>query len=198
MESHKRRKNHHDTLDNSRLDSGILFQIKKYLRKEHQIPSDQIKIDHAVRITRGGCKLLGRLRREEISQACGIIHTPDITVTDKGGKPLFIIEQDGRIHESERQMKKDKARKRHYAYAGIPCIVLNTKEIGATGMIPATYLDKELEGIGMVKPAGLNPHFFLAAAELSGRCSIGPYRAAARLCGRPALGRPDSVCCYAA
>ena len=56
-------------------------------------------------------------------------------------------------------MKKDAARNRHYAYAGIPCIVLNTKEIRSTGMIPAAYLDKELEKIGMAKPAGSTPHF---------------------------------------
>ena len=146
--------------DSDKKDSDILFKIKQYLRKEHQIPFEQIKIEFAVRITRGNCELLGQLDREEISHIQGLIHTPDVIVTDKGDKPLFIIEQDGRIHESEEQMKKDAARGKHYAYASIPCIVLSTKEIRSTGMIPAAYLDREMERIGMTKPAGLNLPFF--------------------------------------
>ena len=165
--SRKRRGRFRDAPDSGRPDSGIVFKIKQYLRKEWQIPSGQINIGHAVRITRGGCEMLGPLSREEISQAGGLIHTPDIIVTDKGGQPQLIIEQDGRIHESEKQMKKDRARNGHYAYVGIPCIVLNTKEIRSARAIPAKYLDRKMEKTGMTKPVGLNPLFFSGRSEIA-------------------------------
>ena len=150
---------HNDVPDSDKKDSEILFKIKQYLRKEHHIPFDQIKTEVTIRITRECCEMLGKLDSEEISQIRGLIHTPDVIVTDKDGKPLFIVEQDGRIHESEEQMKKDAARNRHYARAGIPCIVLNTKEIRSAGVTLGAYLDRELEKMEMAKPVGLNPPF---------------------------------------
>ena len=116
-------------MPNRNPDSGIVFKIKQYLRKEHRIPFAQIKTECTVRFTRSGCELLGTLNFEEISRIRGLVHTPDIVATGKDGKPLFIIEQDGRIHEFERLVKKDKMRNRHYAKAGIPYAVLSTQEI---------------------------------------------------------------------
>ena len=165
--SRKRRGRFRDAPGSGRPDSGIVFKIKQYLRKEWQIPSGQINIEHAVRITRGGCEMLGPLSREGISQAGGLIHTPDIIVTDNDGHPQLIIEQDGRIHESEKQMKKDRARNGHYAHAGIPYIVLNTKEIRSARVIPAKYLDRKMEKTGMRKPPGLNPLFFSGRSEIA-------------------------------
>ena len=134
---------------NGKLDSDILFKIKKYLRKEYHIPFDRIKIENAIQITRKRCVLLGRLTREEISRVKGLVRTPDIIITDGNNKPWLIIEQDGRIHESEMQMKKDKTRSRHYRYAGIPCIVLNTNKIRSARKKPCTYLDEMMQEMGI-------------------------------------------------
>ena len=149
--SYRHRRTRQQALHDGRPDSDVLFKIKKYLRKEYHIPFDRIKIEHAIQITRGHCVMLGRLTREKISQTKGLVRTPDITVTDGNGKPWFIIEQDGRIHESERQVKKDKTRNRHYGYAGIPCIVLNTKKIRAERKKPYIYLDEMMRRIGITK-----------------------------------------------
>ena len=149
--SHKHRKRYRHAQCNGKPDSDILFKIKKCLRKEYHIPFNRIKIEHAIQITRGGCVLLGRLTREKISQTKGLVRTPDIIITDGSGKPQCIIEQDGEIHESERQMKKDKTRSRHYGYAGIPCIVLNTKKIRAERKKPYIYLDEMMRRIEITK-----------------------------------------------
>ena len=150
--SRRRRGKFRPAHGNGRPDSAILFKIKQYLRKEWKIPFGQINIEHAIRIARGRCEMLGPLDRNRISHARGLIHTPDIVVTDKSGHPQFIIEQDGRIHESEKQMKKDRARNRHYARASIPCIALSTKEIRSLRMTPARYLDKKMKKTGLTKP----------------------------------------------
>ena len=134
---------------NGKPDSDILFKIKQYLRKEYHIPFDRIKIEHAIQITRKGCVLLGRLTREEISRIKGLVRTPDIIITDGNGKPWLIIEQDGRIHESEMKIKKDKTRSRHYRYAGIPCIVLSTKKIRSERKKPCVYLDEMMQKMGI-------------------------------------------------
>ena len=116
----------------------------------HQVP-DLAHLGLLIQITHGHCVMLGRLTREKISQTKGLVRTPDIIVTDGNGKPWFIIEQDGRIHESERQVKKDKTRNRHYGYAGIPCIVLNTKKIRTERKKPYIYLDEMMRRIGITK-----------------------------------------------
>ena len=148
--SRKHSKRYRHAQRNVHPDSDILFKIKQYLRKEYRIPFDRIKIENAIQITRKGCVLLGRLTREEISRIKGLVRTPDIIIIDGNGKPWLIIEQDGRVHESEMQMKKDKTRSRHYRYAGIPCIVLNTKKIRSERKKPCTYLDEMMQKMGIV------------------------------------------------
>ena len=155
----KRRRVHRTAPRGGRLDSDVVFRIKQYLRKEHMIPFSQIKTEHAVKIAHDRCILLGKLSRREILQISGIVHTPDIAVTDRYGNPVLLIEQDGRIHESAAIMERDRVRNIHYGYSGIPYIVLNTGEIRAEGVIPGAYLDREMERIGMKKPAGSGPPF---------------------------------------
>ena len=150
--SRKHSKRYRHARCNGHPDFDILFKIKQYLRKKYRIPFDRIKIEHAIQITRKRCVLLGRLTREEISRIKGLVRTPDIIIIDGNGKPWLIIEQDGRIHESEMQMKKDKTRSRHYRYAGIPCIVLNTKKIRFERKKPCTFLDEMMQKMGMTAP----------------------------------------------
>ena len=150
--SRKHSKRYRHAQRNVHQDSDILFKIKQYLRKKYHIPFDRIKIENAIQITRKRCILLGRLTREEISRIKGLVRTPDIIIIDGNDKPRLIIEQDGRIHESEMQMKKDKTRSSHYRYAGIPCIVLNTKKIRSERKIPCTYLDEMMQKMGMTAP----------------------------------------------
>ena len=79
-------------------------------------------------------------------------------VLDEEGGIWFVIEQDGRIHESEKAAKRDEARNRHYAAAGIPCIVLSTKAIRSEGVSAAEYLDREMAKIlGGAEPTGTPP-----------------------------------------
>ena len=47
----------------------------------------------------------------------------------------------------------------HYAKAGIPCIVLKSSEIRSSRTCMAETLDRELERLGMRKPAGLHLPF---------------------------------------
>ena len=145
------RKTRQQILCDDKPDSDILFKIKKYLRKEHHIPFNRIKIGYAIRITRGRCVILGRLTRAKIAGIRGLVRTPDIIVTDGNGKPWFIIEQDGRIHDSGRQMRKDETRGKHYRYGGIPCIVLNTKKIRTKKKKPGIYLDEMMHKMGITK-----------------------------------------------
>ena len=149
--SYRHRRTRQQALHGDKPDSDVLFKIKKYLRKEYHIPFDRIKIEHAIQITHGHCVMLRRLTRDKIAQNKGPVRTPDIIVTDGNGKPWFIIEQDGRIHDSGVQIKKDKTRSRHYSYAGIPCIILNTKKIRSEKKKPCTYLDEMMHGIGITK-----------------------------------------------
>ena len=86
------------------------------------------------------------------------VRTPDIVVVDEEGKVWFVIEQDGRIHDSKKVAGKDEERNRHYADAGIPCIVLNTRDIRSEGVSPAEYLDQKMaEILGATEPASSPP-----------------------------------------
>ena len=145
------RKTHRHIATGNKYDSDVLFNIKKYLRKEHHIPFERIKIGYTVRISHGRCVLLGRLTYEKISRVKGLLHTPDIIITDADGRPYIVIEQDGRIHDTTLQLQKDLARNRHYRYAGILYIVLNTKKIRSEKKIPGVYLDDALRDIGLTK-----------------------------------------------
>ena len=147
---YKNRKTHQQILSNDNLDSDILFKIKQYLQKKHQIRFGQIKIDHTIRITKGHCKILGKLTLAEIKKIKGLIRTPDIIVTDKSGEPWFIIEQDGQIHDSETHMKRDQKRNQNYEYANIPCIVLNSKKIREAKMRPCECIDEMLRKNGII------------------------------------------------
>lgn len=131
------------------VDSDIIFQVKKYLRKSYQIPPSQIKIE-ALKITKKGCIVLGPLSHFEIAMMPDLIRTPDIIVTNANNKPQFMIEQDGHIHQSKKVIKKDKIRNTHYAQAGLPYIILSTATIKSTGMIPVKYLDTKLEKIDVM------------------------------------------------
>lgn len=128
-----------------RPDSDIIFKIKQHLRKVHRIPADRIKTEHAIRLYRNGGVVLGPANRRNIHQ--GMVRTPDIVVVDREGRIWFVIEQDGRIHDSKKHAEKDEARNRHYANAGIPCIVLSTSAIRSEGMTAAQYLDREMAGV---------------------------------------------------
>ena len=163
----KRRRGFQDALGSVRPDSGAVLKIGQHLGQEGQTPSGQINIEHAAKIARGGCEMLESLGCEGISQTGGLIHAPGIIVTDKNGQPQFISEQDGMIHESEGHMKRDRARNGHYVQAGIPRIVLNTKEIRYARMIHAKYMDRETRKAGVTKPAGLNPLFFSGRSEIA-------------------------------
>ena len=134
-------------------DSDMVFKIKQYLRKEHRIPFLLILTECSIRFYPDGYDILGTL---ELWQIRGLVHTPDITVIDGAGGLLFIIEQDGRIHESADLAARDKRRNGHYAKAGIPYIVLRSSEIRSSGLCMARRLDEELGKIGMKKPAGLH------------------------------------------
>ncbi|MCE2509195.1 MAG: hypothetical protein J4G04_07890 [Nitrosopumilaceae archaeon] len=113
----------------------------------HRIPADRIKTEHAIRIYRGGGVVIGPANRKRISRIRGRVHTPDIVVVDGEGRIWFVIEQDGRVHDSKRMSGKDEARNRHYADACIPCIVMSTRAIRSEGVTAAEYLDREMAKI---------------------------------------------------
>ncbi len=134
--------------DAPRPDSDIIFKIRQHLRKAHRIPASRIKTEHAIGIPRGGrAVLLGPARRRKTTLSWGAVRTPDIVVMDEEDGIWFVIEQDGRIHESEKAARRDEARNRHYAAAGIPCIVLSTRAIRSEGVSAAEYLDREIERV---------------------------------------------------
>ena len=137
-------------------DSDILFKIKKYLRKEHKIPFSQILTECGILFHAGGYELLGTLKPWQIGRIRGLVHTPDVAVTDGAGSLLLVIEQDGRIHESADVEARDRLRNGHYAKAGIPCIALKSSEIRSSRTSMAETLDEGLEKLGMRKPAGLH------------------------------------------
>ena len=137
-------------------DSDIVFKIKKYLRKEHKIPFYQILTECSILFHAGGYKLLGTLKPWQIGRIRGLVHTPDVVVTDGAGNLLLIIEQDGRIHESADLAVRDKLRNGHYAKAGIPYIALKSSKVRSSRMCMAQSLDEGLERLGMRKPAGLH------------------------------------------
>lgn len=126
------------------VDSEIIFKIGQHLRRAHKIPADRIKTEHAVRIYKDGYVVLKPNRRGRAPRSKGLVHAPDIIVLDDDDRIRFVIEQDGRIHESNRVAKKDVERNRHYAAAGIPCIVLSTRAIRSEGVPAAEYLDREM------------------------------------------------------
>ena len=137
-------------------DSDMVFKIKQYLRKEHKIPFPQILTECSILFHANVYKLLGTLKPWQIGRIRGLVHTPDVAVTDSAGSLLLVIEQDGRIHESADVAARDKLRNRHYAKAGIPCIVLKSSEIRSSQTCMAEALDEGLEKLGMRKPAGLH------------------------------------------
>ena len=71
----------------------------------------------ALKITKKDCIVLGPLSHFEIVMMPDLIRTPDIIVTDENDRPQFAIEQDGRIHQSKKVIKKDKIHNTHYAQA---------------------------------------------------------------------------------
>ena len=137
-------------------DSDILFKIKKYLRKEHKIPFSQILTECGILFYAGGYELLGTLKPWQIGRIRGLVHTPDVAVTDGAGSLLLVIEQDGRIHESADVEARDRLRNGHYAKAGIPYIALKSSEIRSSRTSMAETLDEGLEKLGMRKPAELH------------------------------------------
>lgn len=129
------------------VDSEIIFKIGQHLKKVHGIPADRIKTEHAVRIYKGGYVVLKPTRHGGAPRSKGLVHAPDIIVLDDRDRIRFVIEQDGRIHESDKVARKDEQRNRHYAAAGIPCIVLSTRAIRSEGVSAAEYLDREMERV---------------------------------------------------
>ena len=128
-----------------RVDSEIIFKIKQHLRKAHRIPANRIKTEHAVRIYKDGYVVLKPTRYGRTPRSRGLVHAPDIIVLNDEDKIWFVIEQDGRIHESDKVAKRDEERNRHYAAAGIPYIVMSTRAIRSEGVSAAEYLDREME-----------------------------------------------------
>lgn len=137
-------------------DAGALFQIKQLLVKRYRIPSQRILIEHTICITDDGCNILGRLHYSKIAFIRGLKHTPDVMVTDVDDKPVLVVEQDGRAHDSTERAKKDKERNEHYAKAGILCIAVNTKNAAAMGLTPLQYLDEELHVLSTLRLLGLS------------------------------------------
>lgn len=131
-----------------RLDSDILFNIAKHLRRRYGIPQGRIKIEHTIRITGGSAEVLGPMTPEGISYIRGLVHTPDIMVVDGEGKPALIIEQDGRIHDTEEGAERDRRRNSHYEHAGIPFISMKTSAIRSLEVTPAEYLEGEMARLG--------------------------------------------------
>ena len=136
--------------DGGKSDDVIVFNIQKYLNKNYGIPFSQIELKCTIKLGTNWYKLLGRQTREEISQIHALIHTPDVTVTNVDGNLWFVIEQDGRIHETKEVIKKDEKRNQHYTKAGIQCIVLNTKKIRSSKMSNGEYLDVKMKEIGIM------------------------------------------------
>ena len=133
------------------LDSDILFQIKKYLKKKYHIPTNQIKIGYSIKFTDNDCKIIGKLTYIEISNIAKsfLMHTPDIIITDKDETPKLIIEQDGKIHDDDKIVKKDQKRNKHYDKAGIPSIIINSKKLKMLKKTYQVYLDEEIEKMGI-------------------------------------------------
>ena len=153
-----------------RHDSDIIFKIKKYLRKEHKIRASQILIECRILFRARGYKLLGPWKTGQTRWIKGLVHTLDLAVTDGAKGLLFIVEQDGRIHESAALTTRDRLRNDHYANAGIPCIVLKSSNIRSSQTCMAESLDRELERLGMRKPAGLHiqPTLIRTQSNLTG------------------------------
>lgn len=130
---------------NGHPDSDILFNIAEHLKSRFKIPRGRVKIEHTVLFAGKHAKVLGQLTPEEISLVRGIVHTPDVMVVDGENKPELIVEQDGRIHESDEFVEKDRRRNSHYERAGIPFIIMKSSVIKSKNVTPAEYLNSELE-----------------------------------------------------
>ena len=130
-----------------RVDMEIIFRIRQHLIGAHRIPADRIKTEHAVRIDRDGYVVLKPTAHGRVPRSKGLVHAPDIIVLDDWGRIRFVIEQDGRVHESGKVARKDQERNRHYAAAGIRCIVMSTQAIRSEGVSAAEYLDREMERV---------------------------------------------------
>ena len=137
---------------NGKPDSDIVFKIKQYLRKEYQVDFARIKTDCIIKFTDQGYKLLESAGRMAHRRLGGLIHTPDIAITNEHGGLVAVIEQDGRIHDTKKRAEKDEARNRHYINADIPLIVPNSSVIRAEETSLGAYLDREMYRIGIVKP----------------------------------------------
>ena len=133
-------------IDNDKLDSDVLFDIAKYLRKKHHILMSRIKIEYSIKFTHTGYKILDKKTHMEISNIVKkySVRTPDIIVLDKNKILKLIIEQDGKSHESESQIKKDKKRNNLYTKAGIPFIIISTKQLKSKKKAWHSYLDDKL------------------------------------------------------
>ena len=128
-------------------DSRIIYAIKKHLRAAWHIRNNRILIEYAIKIKGGRCKVLGRRSRFKLAFTRGLVHTPDILVVDCKNKPALVIEQDGSVHDSAEHVEKDGRRNRHYAEAGIPYIVLNSKKIRSLKLSLLEYLDMEMSKV---------------------------------------------------
>ena len=150
IQARSNRKSTHLIKDN--WDSDILFQIKKYLKRKYHIPTNQIKIEHSIKFTDNDYKIMGKLTYIKISNITKsfLIHTPDIIITDKNKIPKLIIEQDGKIHDDDKIVKKDQKRNKHYGKAGIPFIIINSKKLRTLKKTYQVYLDEEIELINVI------------------------------------------------
>ena len=147
------RRTHTRNRPNGKPDSDIVFKIKQYLRKEYRMDFARIKTDCTIKFMGRGYKLLEPAGRTARRRVGGLIHTPDIAITDEHGGLVAVIEQDGRIHDTKKHAKRDEARNQHYANADIPLIVLNSSVIRAEETSLGSYLDREMCRIGIVRPA---------------------------------------------
>ena len=139
------------TNDGHNLDSDVIFSIRQYLVKNYPIRAKQIKIEYIIEFVNKKTKLLEPVSELEKSHLAKKhpIRTPDIIVVynNDANKIWFIIEQDGKIHESKKIIKKDKMRNMQYKKANIPLIVLNTKELKSEKKAWYAKLDEEMERI---------------------------------------------------
>ncbi|MCY4490112.1 MAG: hypothetical protein OXC46_01450 [Thaumarchaeota archaeon] len=143
-------------LGNKHPDSDIIFNIKKYLRKEHHIRASQILIECRILFHNNSYDIFKPQKKDQPRYIRGLTHTPDITVVNDEDDIVFIVEQDGKIHDLVEFTKKDKLRNYHYTSAGIPYIILKSSQIRSNQICMAECLDSELERLGLRKPAGLH------------------------------------------
>lgn len=142
--SPRRSRSPQGTRTTSHPDSDMLFTIKKHLNKKHHIRNGCIQIEPTIKIKGHSCIVLGRMSRQQLAFIRGLVHTPDIVVVNESSMPTLIIEYDGISHNSPERIKKDESRNEHYKKAGIPYIVLNSREIRSLNLTPLEYLDTKM------------------------------------------------------